>query len=154
MSYVVPLGTHTCVYAEYRLYRRLSIYALNEFSCTVPTGELLVLERENVLEMCSSYNVNFTNNTRIECRVFKVGVGGCLLGARYENRKYLLRGNSSQRCRWHLFLLYGYIFLSLSLSLSLSNSLKRTHTYTHCATWFNELHFSGCVCCVCMCVCR
>jgi hypothetical protein len=145
MSYVVPLGTHTCAYAEYRLYRRLSIYALNEFSCVVPICELLVLERANVLDMSSFCNVNFTDNTRIECRVFKIGECRCLLGARYENRKYLLWGNSSQRCRWRLFLLL-WLHLSLSVSLSLSHTHAHAHAHTQCAAWFNELHFSGFVC--------
>jgi hypothetical protein len=123
MSYIVPLGTHTCVYAEYSLYRRLSIYACNEFSCFVSICELLVLERANVLDMSPFSNVNVTNNTRVEYRLFVIVVGTCLLGARYENRKYLSQGNASQKCRWCLFLL---IWLHLSLSF--------THTYTNTHT--------------------
>jgi hypothetical protein len=131
MSYVPPLGTHTCVYAEYSLYRRLSTYACNKFSCIMSIWELLLLEQANVLDMSPFSNVNFTNNTRVEeHRVFKIGVGRCLVGVRYGNRKYLSRGNSSQKCRWCLFLLI-WLYLSLSHTHIHTHTHTRAHTHTN-----------------------
>ena len=76
-----------------------------------------------MLGMSPFSNPNFTKNARTEYRVFKIVVSRCFQSARYENRKYLSRGNSFTNVR--MVFIPPYTVTS----------------HTQRAACFNELHF-------------